>query len=250
VRRADGSRLRISRGELGSWRPTWAPDGQSFAFTTTNGISSSAGANEVYRSPIDGSAPPQLLLRINAGIWEAEYSRDGEWLVVRADDQASFGVIQARRLHGDTALKLIYSDSSFNTQIALSPDSHWLAFTSDHSGHSEVYVASFPDMQVKYPISQGGGTEPRWSHTGRELFFKSHGKLMSLPVAPGAGFSPGSAHPLFPVAQYANAVNRPEYDVAPDDGRFLMIKRPARESLQEVVLVENFFADLKSKVKP
>ena len=99
----------------------------------------------------------------------------------------------ARRLHGDTTLRMIYSDSSFNTQIALSPDSKWLAFTSDHSGHSEVYVASFPDMQVKYPISQGGGTEPRWAHSGRELFFKSRGQLMSLPVAPGAGFSPGAA---------------------------------------------------------
>ena len=59
-----------------------------------------------------------------------------------------------------------------NTQIALSPDSRWLAFTSDRSGRSEVYVASFPDMQVKYPVSQGGGSEPRWAHSGRELFFK------------------------------------------------------------------------------
>jgi serine/threonine-protein kinase len=249
VRRDDGSRLRISRGELGSWRPSWAADGRSVAFTTTNGLASNAGANEVYQSPVDGSAPPRLLLHINAGIWEVELSRDGEWLVVRADNQASFGVFHARRLHGDTTLHMIYSDSSFNTQIALSPDSRWLAFTSDHSGSSEVYVASFPDMQVKYPISQGGGSEPRWAHSGRELFFRSHGKLMSLPVAPGAGFSPGSARVLFPVAPYANAVNRPEYDVAPDDSHFVMIRRPEREAGQDLVLVEHFFADLQSKVK-
>jgi serine/threonine protein kinase/Tol biopolymer transport system component len=249
VRRDDGSRLRISRGDLGSWRPSWAADGRSFAFTTTNGLSSSAGANEVYQSPIDGSAPPRLLLHIDAGIWEAEFSRDGEWLLVRADDQASFGVFHARRLRGDTTLHMIYSDSSFNTQIALSPDSRWLAFTSDHSGSSEVYVASFPDMRVKYPISQGGGTESRWAHSGRELFFRSHGKLMSLPVAPGTGFSPGSARALFPVTAYANAVNRPQYDVTPDDSHFVMIRRPDREAGQDLVLVEHFFADLQAKVK-
>jgi hypothetical protein len=169
--------------------------------------------------------------------------------VVRADNQASFGVFHTRRLRGDTTLRMIYSDSSFNTQIALSPDSRWLAFTSDHSGSSEVYVASFPDMQVKYPISQGGGSEPRWAHSGRELFFRSHGKLMSLPVAPGTGFSPGSARALFPVTAYANAVNRPQYDVAPDDSHFIMIRRPDREAGQDLVLVEHFFADLRAKVR-
>jgi serine/threonine-protein kinase len=248
VRPADGSRLRISRGDLGSWRPTWAPDGRSFAFTTTNGASSEAGANDLYLSPVDGSTPPRLLLDLHVGIWEAEFSRDGEWLVVRADDQSSFGVFHARRLRGDTTLSMIYSDSSFNTQLALSPDSRWLAFTSDRSGRSEVYVASFPDMQVKYPVSQDGGSEPRWAHSGRELFFKSRGMLMSLPVAPGAGFAPGSARPLFPVTAYATAVNRPQYDVGPDDRRFMMIRRPARGSRQEAVLVENFFADLVAKV--
>jgi hypothetical protein len=67
---------------------------------------------------------------------------------------------------------------------------------------------------------------------------------MSLPVAPGAGFAPGTARPLFSVAGYADAINRPQYDVAPDDRRFVMIRRPVRESRQEVVLIENFFADL------
>jgi serine/threonine-protein kinase len=249
LRRADGSRLRVSRGELGSWRPSWMPDGRAFAFTTTNAASSAAGANDAYLSPADGSRPPQLLLDLDAGIWEVEFSHDGEWLVVRADDQASFGVFHARRLRGDTTLAVIHSDSSFNTQVALSPDSRWLAFTSDRSGRSEVYVASFPDMQVRYPVSQDGGTEPRWARSGRELFFKSRGRLMSLPVAPGAGFAPGSARPLFSVAGYADAINRPQYDVGPDDRRFVMIRRPARESGQEVVLVENFLADLEAKVR-
>jgi hypothetical protein len=104
-------------------------------------------------------------------------------------------------------------------------------------------------MQVKYAVSQGGGSEPRWAHSGRELFFKSRGRLMSLPVTPGAGFAPGSARALFSVAAYANAVNRPQYDVAPDDGRFVMIRRPERSGTEDVVLVENFLTDLKARVK-
>jgi serine/threonine-protein kinase len=248
VRREDGSRLRVSRGDLGSWRPSWTADGRYFAFATTNAASSTLGANDIYLTPADGSTPPRLLADLDVGLWEVEFSRDGQWMIVRADEQASFGVFHARRLQGDTALVRIHADSSFNTQIALSPDSRWLAFVSDRSGRSEVYVASFPDMQVKYPISQGGGTEPRWAHSGRELFFKSRGRLMALPVAAGAGFAPGSARPLFPVGRYAAAVNRPQYDVAPDDARFLMIRRPDQAGRQETVLAENFFADLEDRV--
>jgi Tol biopolymer transport system component len=250
VRHADGSRIRITHGDLGSWRPSFTPDGASFSFITASGASSDSGASDAYLSPTDGSTPPRLLLHIQPKIWEAEFSRDGAWEVFRTDDPASYGVFWARRLRGDTTLSMIYNDSSFNTQLALSPDSKWLAFTSDHSGKSEVYVASFPDMQIKYPVSQGGGTEPRWAHSGRELFFRSHGQLMSLPVTPGAGFAPGKARPLFSVAPYADAINRQEYDVSPDDRRFLLIRRPQKQAHEEVVLVEHFFEDLEAKVKP
>jgi hypothetical protein len=68
-------------------------------------------------------------------------------------------------------------------------------------------------------------------------------------VAPGAGFAPGNARPLFSVAGYATANNRPQYDVSPDDRRFVMIRRPASDRAQEVVLVDGFFADLEGKGK-
>ena len=206
-------------------------------------------ANDIFISPADGSSPPRLLADLDVGAWEVELGRDGEWMVVRADQQAAFGVFYARRLRGDSSIPLIYNDSSFNTQAVLSPDSRWLAFTSDRSGRAEVYVASFPDMQVRYAVSQGGGTEPRWARNGRELFFKSHGRLMSLPVSAGAaGFAPGLARELFPIGRYAMANNRPQYDVAPD-GRFLMIRRPDAAKRQEIVLVENFFGDLATQGK-
>ncbi len=252
IRRPDGARRKVSVGDEGTWRAAFAPDGRTFSFETTVGVSKSAAVasgNDLYESPTDGSSPPRLALSLDDGIWEAEYSRDGEWQVIRRDKPGSFGVILARRLHGDTALRTILDDGSFNTQIALSPDSRWLAFTSNVSGVSEVYVASFPDIQVRMLVSQGGGTEPRWAHSGRELFFKSGGSLVSLPVSPGATFTPGIPHPLFPVAEYASAINRPQYSVAPDDRHFLMIREPDAGPVPEAVYVENFTADLSAKMK-
>ena len=43
-----------------------------------------------------------------------------------------------------------------------------MAYVSDETGRDEVYVRPFPGPGGRSQISSGGGTEPRWSPTGRE----------------------------------------------------------------------------------
>ncbi len=249
VRRADGSRIRISNGDRGSWRPAWRPDGRSFAFATTGGSITENRSNDLFESALDGTAPPTLLLDIKNNLWEVEFSRDGQWMVVRSDEGTSFGTFLAQRTHGDTTLVQISAGKDFNSQLALSPDSRWLAYTAGLSDNAEVFVASFPDMSVRYPVSLKGGTEPRWSRDGRELFYKSRGKMMAMPVAPGAGFAPGTPRVLFPVGTYAAAINHQQYDVSPDGQRFLVIRRPEHRAVQEALLVQGFVRDLAERMK-
>ena len=113
-------------------------------------------------------------------------------------------------------------------QAALSPDGHWLAYSANPTGRMEIYVAPFPSMKSTRPVSTGGGSEPRWAHSGKELFFKSGGKLMAVDVLPGEAFTFGTPHALFPLTGYLAARNRPQYDVAPDDRRFLDDSRARR----------------------
>jgi len=53
-----------------------------------------------------------------------------------------------------------------------------------------------------------GGTEPRWAHSGRELFFKSGNQLMAVPITPGTAFVAGIPHTLFSLSGYRSARNR------------------------------------------
>lgn len=71
---------------------------------------------------------------------------------------------------------------------------------------------------------------------------------MVVPVTPGATLSLGSPKALFPLTGYRAARNRQQYDVTPDDRRFLMI-REFGGSGEELVYVENWFPELKAKVK-
>lgn len=96
-------------------------------------------------------------------------------------------------------------------------------------------------------VSRDGGIEPRWAHSGRELFYKSRDRLMVVDVTPGATLTFGSPRELFSVAEYRSARNRPQYDVTPDDRRFVMI-RELVSAADDVVYVENWFPELLEKV--
>ena len=98
-------------------------------------------------------------------------------------------------------------------QGRFSPDVRWIAYASDESGRSEIYIQPFPappNGGSKIPISRDGGSEPRWRRDGKELFyFSPDGKLMAADVTEGPTFKASVPRTLFqvPVAQIAhNAV--------------------------------------------
>ncbi|MEP7326092.1 MAG: protein kinase [Gemmatimonadota bacterium] len=243
IRRASGTRQRVIAGGVANWRASWFPDRLSFAFVSVRSADTSSEDVVLYRARADGAGSPQLLLKYRLPLWESEVSGDGRWLVVRADESGHNRVF-ARRLDGDTALIPLVSGDENGVEVALSPDARWLAYTSTLAD-GNVVVASFPDMESKRQVSQGGGFEPRWARNGRELFFKSQGQMMAVSVAPGPGFNPGDSRPLFSLEGYRVARNRAQYDVAPD-GRFLMIRETGSEA--GVVYTEHWFDELEAKV--
>ncbi len=247
IRRANGTRQKLTQSGTVNWRPSWTPDGRSVAFVSNLKGGGGQEDYDIYQMPVDGSAPATLLQHYTFGLWEAEFSRDGQWLVMRSDERGSSN-IRGRRLHGDSTLVPLVIDKGTSLQAALSPDGHWLAYASDGTGRSEIYVTPFPNATSTLLVSQAGGTEPRWAHSGRELFFKGGSHLMAVAVAPGPTFVAGTPQPLFPLAGYRAARNRQQYDVAPDDRHFVMIREP-RDEAGAVVYVDNWFDELAAKVK-
>jgi hypothetical protein len=90
---------------------------------------------------------------------------------------------------------------------------------------SPVYVQPFPGPGGKWQISTNGGTVPVWAQNGRELFYMSSGKLMSVGVTTQPTFSASTPRivadiPPFLMGRLSNGV----YDVSPDGQRFLFVK--------------------------
>jgi Tol biopolymer transport system component len=247
VRRADGTRQKLTQEGQVSWRPAWTPDGRSLVYVSLSMPDGTDRDVDLHTLLVDGSKPPALLLDYSWGVWEGEISRDGRWLVIRTDEQSN-SHIRGRRLDGDSALVPLLVTDYQSVQIALSPDGRWLAYSADATGVREVYVAAFPSMTSPRLVSRDGGTEPRWAPNGRELFYKNGDAFMSVAITPGESVVSGTPRRLFSVAPYRSARNRQQYDVAPDGQHFVMI-RDVTAGAREVVYVENWFPELLAKMR-
>jgi serine/threonine-protein kinase len=244
IKRLDRGRASMLRSE-GAFdeRPAWTPDGQSVMFLS-NGASRANPGHDLYVSRGDGRSLPRLLLSDEGEVNDAEYSRDGQWLVY----QTRFNLFAIRAGHDSTRIPLVTTKfREFSPR--LSPDGRWLAYMSEESGRFEVYVRPFPNTgSARWRISPAGGGNPIWSRTGRELFYKSdHGQLMAVRVLPGVNFSIGSQQALFPIEKFQTIWQVRDYDVSPDGRRFVMIRQPETPRA-DLIVVEGFFGELRARV--
>ena len=129
----------------------------------------------------------------------------------------------------------------------ISPDGRWLAYTSDESGRFEIHVGAFPGPGGRIVISIGGGTEPRWSKDGRELFYRAGDRMMAVTLAPGSVLTASSPRLLFEGRYQVSDASSGGYDVS-SDGRFLMVQPTVPEQpATEFNIVLGWFNDVKTR---
>ena len=131
----------------------------------------------------------------------------------------------------------------------VSPDGRWVAYGSNESGQSEVYVRPFPKADGgRWQVSTRGGVWPLWARSGRELFYVVEpGRMMAVPIQPGPTFAYGTPQVVFERPYYVGGGGR-SYDVSPDGQRFLMIKdasaASASSTLPQLIIVQHWLEEL------
>jgi serine/threonine-protein kinase len=239
-----GGLLRLSLGSGTFDRPRWTPDGKSVTYR--GGGTDRRG---IWTRRADASQPAERAVELPAGLLadEAVWSPDGVWLVFRASRPNSGRDVLAIRPGVDTAPQALLAAAQEEYSPLVSPNGKWLAYTSNESGQEEVYVRPFasPD-RARWVVSVGGGTEPLWAASGREIFYRQpSGDLVRRTVTETPDLSLGQVEKLFDARPYRSDHYHRSYDIAPKGDRFLMVRRQGLVS--ELVLVTNWFEELKAK---
>ncbi len=228
-------------------RPTWTRDGLSVTFVTDREEN-----RDLYVKRADGVGSAEVVRDLAVNVDEGFWSPDGDWLVYRTGISGEERDIFAWRSEPDSVTVPVAAAPGVDEVApALSPDGRWLAYVSSETGRREVWVRSFPDVEAgRWQISVRGGTEPVWAHSGQELFYKSRGNLMVVGVQTDPTFATLEVRELFSTQGYYPFVVHHTYDVTADDQRFVMIRRQAQATrgATELIMVENFFEELKARV--
>ncbi len=228
-------------------RPEWTPDGNRVIYMVPQIKGTRSG---LWSQPAQGSSPPE---RVNAMVpdsyaAEGVISTDGRTLLFRV---ALFGGRGGRDIYystigTSTVVKVWLATKANETSPRFSPDGNWVAYVSDESGRSEVYVRPFLGHDGAYKISDAGGAEPVWSRDGRRIYYRRGAQMMVADVTSSPTFAVVSRKSLF-AWRGAPDLGHANYDVAAD-GKLLMVL--SGEQDWDMVVIKKWGEKIRAKVSP
>ena len=238
-----GAARRVTSEGTMNHRAEWSPDGTRILYRSDRG-----GQNTtLWWQPADGSgAAEQLVASAGKDIWEGVLTPDGTTVVYRTGTVGDAD-ISYRRLAGDTAATGIATTRFTELAPRVSPDGRWIAYSSDESRTTQIYVRPFPGPGAQIAVSVSGGARPIWSRDGRRIFFINGSRVVAASVVTSPSFSVSARDVLFE-GNYWTGTGHAGYDVAPDGKSFLML-RPVSGNSEQIVVINNWMAELRARAK-
>ncbi len=229
----------LTRNAMSAFGGAWTPDGRQVVFTNET------PSYDVYRVPIDGSAAPTPVVSNIMDKYPRSVTPDGKdvayeesWTARRRIRVAPLDGSAPGRMVGDSTLEL--------SDPRLSPDGRWIAGSSapgvGATPHIVVFRTDGTPGVLQVSAGGAGDTDPRWTRGGRELVFRRGTAVYAVDIDPATGVI-GKEQKLFD-GGYPSEYG---YDVPPDGNRFLMVKTVDRPGVLPILVITNFFDELRRK---
>ena len=221
----------------------WSPDGTRLVFASDR-----AGTFNLFVKNAEGTGEAEQLTESEYPQYPTSWTPDGSAVVFMQPQPTQRYDLYLLPMEGDRKPQPLL-DTAFTERLGVvSPDGNWLAYVSNESGPG-VYVRAFPGPGPKWRISTEGGNQPQWSPKELELFYRQDGKMMVVAFSSGPEPRPGRPQLLFEGTFEDNTLRMLNYDVMPDGGSFVMIRKVEELVAPQIHVVLNWFEELKQKAR-
>ncbi len=217
LERGGTTRLTPEQGQTGDL--VWTPDSTHLLYTNDR-----TGHPDFYMKAVSGSGAEEVVYA-SRDLFRVphQFSPDGKYLVYDQMDPQTHRDIWILPMDQPRTPR-VYRKTPFNEQNpAISPDGHWLAYTSDETGRNEIYLESFPTPGTRYQVTTKGGQQMDWRRDGKQVYVTSaDGRTISIAdVLPGAEMRLGPLKQIFTASS-----DMTTGDLAPDFQRGLVAMSP------------------------
>ncbi len=205
--------------------PVWSSDGKAVYYSSVQG-----GKNLLLAKRADGSGGEANLFDVPISAWIDDASRREPLVVLEGTTESGAYKLWLGSLGRDrTPRPFQHSTPGSQTHAAFSPDGRLLAYSSDESGVSQIFVQRVDGSPGRWQVSRDGGDLATWRADGKELYFVGPDRVLrAVPVKSLAPFAVGNEEELFPVRMPPLAItSQHAYYLPSGDGRRFLVNEAA-----------------------
>jgi serine/threonine-protein kinase len=215
--------------------PLWEPAGRRLLLS-----SGQSGTYQLVMKTLDGTAPDTPMLSERGINYPLSWSPDGRFVATVTFDKNSANDIWVLTTGPAPEWQPFVQTRFREGAPTFSHDSRLIAYASDQSGRSEIYVRPFPGPGEAITVSTRGGDEPLFAHNAPTLFYRRGEEMMSVEIAAGPPIQVGTEHRVFERLYNKSGGNWPNYDVTSDGRRLIVVRGNPQEVPSRVNVVLNW----------
>jgi Tol biopolymer transport system component len=225
--------------------PVWSADGKTIYYSH---LDPNGRRTTIMRKPADGSREADAVVVLDSRTYLKAVTPDGAFALIdyaRVAAAGGSGEVSKLALVANAKPESLVATPFDDFAGAWSPDRRWLAYQSDESGRAEIYVRDTSSAGGRWQVSTTGGDEPSWSPDGRELYYRNETQMMAVSIDTRTTFAPTAPRVLFDGVYNLRSDTGVSYAIHPKGDRFLMVRLTDENIASTMLVVTNWFADLR-----